>query len=436
MTKCNQIPLQFSSVKKRKVQVEFDGKEITSDAGVILLAEADKKIDLLSKLALRIPDNRRPASCDHSILGMLRQRVYGVALGYEDLNDHDYLRKDKAFQTAVGQDEPLASSATLCRFENTANREVAVAANKLMVESFIQSHSEAPEELILDFDATDDRVFGDQEGKHYHGYYQEYCFMPLYVFCGDQLLVSYLRPSNIDGARHSWAILSLLVKEFRKCWPKTRIIFRGDSGFCRDQMIRWCEKNEVFYIVAMGNNRVLKKFAIKNEKKTAKRFYLTKETTRCFGYFMYRAKSWKSKRKVIVKTERNENNSRSRFLISNLPWDPEILYTEVYCPRGDMENGIKQMQLDLFSDRTSCNDWWANQLRVIISSMAYILIDSIRRLGLKNTKLANATVGTIRLKLLKIGAVVTRNTRKVLLSFSSYFPYQEIFKKASLVLTG
>jgi hypothetical protein len=228
----------------------------------------------------------------------------------------------------------------------------------------------------------------------------------------------------------------LLVKEFRKKWPKTRIIFRADSGFCRDQMIRWCDENEVFYIVAMGNNSRLKNLAIKNEKKAAKRFYLTGETSRSFSYFKYRANKWKSKRKVIVKTERNENNSRSRFLITNLPWDPELLYTEVYCPRGDMENGIKQMQLDLFSDRTSCNDWWANQFRVLISSMAYVLLDNIRRLGLKNTKFAKATVGTIRLKLLKIGAVVTRNTRKVLLSFSSYFPYQEIFRKVSLSLTG
>lgn len=434
MTECKSEPLQFANTNGRKVEVNFEGKEVSSDAGVLLLKQADEKLGLLQKFADNMIDRRRVKSCDHSLLGMLRQKIFGLGLGYEDLNDHDQLRKDTGLQTAVGVDRDLASSPTLCRFENSADRSTAIAAHKAMFSVFVQSFSKPPKELILDFDPTDDRVHGNQQGRHFHGYYGHHCFLPLYVFCGDHLLVSYLRPSNIDGAKHSWAILALLVKALREVWPTVQITFRADSGFCRDQLLSWCERNRVGYIVGIGKNNRLRKLAVGTEKKAAREHYKSGERTRCFSFAKYRANSWKSKRKIIIKTERHEDGSSSRFLVTNIRGHSDHLYEDLYCLRGNMENGIKQVQLDLFSDRTSCNDWYANQFRVIASSMAYILLDAIRRIGLKDTKLARATVGTIRLKLLKVGAVISKNTRRIVLSFSSHYPDQNLFRTVTNAL--
>ena len=427
MTECKQIAFDFPTCKSRKIHVDFNGGEVTSDAGVLLLRQADRKLKLTEDLHRRLNDPRRQASCDHRQIEMLRQRIYALALGYEDLNDHETLRKDVALQTAAQTDQELASSSTLCRWENRANRETARLIAEWMIERFIRSYKKAPEELILDFDATDDLVHGKQEGRFFHGYYDHYCFLPLYVFCGEQLLVSYLRPSNIDGARHAWAILSLLVKRLRKAWPKAKIIFRGDSGFCRWRMLRWCEKQGVYYIVGLAKNIRLNEMAQPLLDRAKQHYEQTAQKQRLFGEIQYAALTWDRARRVIVKAEHTEQGSNPRYVVTNLEGDPQKLYDDVYCARGEMENRIKEQQLALFADRTSCTKWWANQFRLLLSSLAYLLLEAIRRLGLKGTELARAQCGTLRLKLLKIGAVIRRNSRRVYFHLSSACPYQSLF---------
>jgi hypothetical protein len=299
--------------------------------------------------------------------------------------------------------------------------------HEIFVEQFIASFEEAPKELILDFDATDDRVHGDQEGRSFHGYYGDWCFLPLYVFCQDQLLVSYLRKSNIDAAKHSWAILSLLTKRLRRQWPEVKIIFRGDSGFCRWKMLRWCEKNDVHYIVGIAQNKRLNALLEPQLLQSKVEFEASQQKARRFTWLSYKAESWDKERCIIGKAEHTSKGPNPRFVITSLRGDAQKMYDGVYCQRGEMENRIKEQQLGLFADRTSCHKWWANQFRLLLSSAAYLLIEAIRRLGLQGTELAQAQVGTIRLKLLKIGAVVLRNTRRIQLLMSSAFPYQQIF---------
>jgi hypothetical protein len=281
--------------------------------------------------------------------------------------------------------------------------------------------------LILDFDATDDAVHGRQEGRFFHGYYDRYCFLPLYVFCGDQLLCAYLRQSRIDGAKHAWAILALLVKRLRAEWPKVKITFRADSGFCRWKMLSWCERHGVDYIVGIAWNPRLNKAAAFWIGSAERCFKATREKQRLFAHFPYAAGKWNRKRRVILKAEHSQRGSNPRYVVTNLKGDAQRLYDRVYCARGDMENRIKEQQLDLFADRTSCHKWWANQFRLLLSSLAYTLLETIRRLALKGTELARAYVGTIRLKLLKIGAIVIRNTRRVRILLSDAHPHQALF---------
>lgn len=427
MTNRTPSQLRFPGCQRRRVEASFSGGHVTSDAGVLLLRQADRQSGLLASAAQALVDSRRRKSCAHSLLSMLRQRVYGLALGYEDLNDHDTLRADLALQTAVERDTELASAPTLCRFENRTDRETAWALHEVLVEQFIASHERPPKELILDFDATDDRVHGEQEGRFFHGYYDHYCFLPLYVFCGDRLLAAYLRPSKIDGAKHAGAILKLLVTRLRKVWPKVRIVFRGDSGFCRHWVLGWCERHGVEYIVGMAKNARLQALAQSRIDRAEERFDATGEKQRHFGQLRYAAASWKRARRVIVKTEHNAKGPNTRYIVTNMTGRAQALYDEVYCARGEMENRIKEQQLDLFADRTSCHRWWANQFRLLLASLAYTLMETIRRLGLTGTELARAQCKTIRLKLLKIGAVIVRNTRRVRVLLSSAYPYQNVF---------
>lgn len=427
MTDCKQTEWTFPTVKSRKVTVDFRGGDITSHGGVLLLRQVDRKIGLTDEAARLIPDERCSGKVEHTIEAMIRQRVYAIACGEEDLNDHHQLRNDLALQSATDRTDALASPSTLSRFENTANRRLAAKLQALFVEKFIASHQEVPKQIILDFDATDDAVHGDQEGRFFHGYYDQYCFLPLYVFCGSQLLCSYLRPSKIDGAKHAWAILSLLVKRLRKQWPNVQIIFRGDSGFCRWRMLRWCDNHGVDYIIGLARNTRLEAMGAALMERAQSAFEATKEKQRIFGEFMYAAGTWDRERRVIMKAEYSSKGSNPRLIITSLKGNPKELYDDTYCGRGDMENRIKEQQMDLFADRTSCHHWWANQFRLLLSSMAYVLFETIRRLGLKGTELANATCGTIRLKLIRIGAVVLRNTRRIRLHLSSAHPHQDIF---------
>lgn len=435
MTECTQESFEFPACKRRVVEANFEGGDITTDGGVLLLRQADRRLGLSEAIAGVLEDPRRKASVDHNDLDLLRQRLYALALGYEDLNDHDQLRQDLAIQTAVDRDRTLASSSTLCRWENRADRTHAWRMHEVLVEQFIGSFKRAPKRLILDFDATDDAIHGRQEGAQFHGYYDHYCFLPLYVFCKDQLLVSYLRQSQIDGAKHAWAILALLVKRLRQAWPKVKIIFRGDSGFCRWRMLSWCERHDVGYIVGIAKNNRLNALTTPLQQDASDCYTALGTKVRRFTEIQYAAGSWDHKRRVIAKIEHTDKGSNPRYVVTNLEGKPQSLYDKLYCARGDMENRIKESQLDMFGGRTSCHRWWPNQFRLLLSSLAYVLLESIRRLALKNTALARAYVGTLRLKLLKIGAVIVRNTRRVRFLLASGHPYQSLFFTAAARLS-
>lgn len=427
MTNCNPELFEFPSFDRRKIEGSFEGGDVSSDGGVMLLREADRRLGLCRAFDRGVADPRNPVLIEHRQIDLLRQRIFGIALGYEDLNDHDTLRRDAAWQSAIERDEELASSPTLCRLEGRANRATAWALSQVLVEQFIASFKQAPAELVLDFDATDDRVHGTQEGRAFHGYYGNWCFLPLYVFCGEQLLVSYLRPSNIDVARHAWAILKLLVSRLRQQWPGVRIIFRADSGFCRWKMLRWCDRRGVDYIVGLAKNSRLLALTAELMKKAAEQHRQSDEKQRLFQWLDYGALTWDKARSIIAKAEHSDQGSNPRFVVTSLKGDAQVIYDTVYCGRGEMENRIKEQQLGLFADRTSCHGWWANQFRVLLSSAAYVLVEAIRRLGLVGTELARAQVGTIRLKLLKVGTVILRNTRRIRLLYSSAYPYRELF---------
>lgn len=435
MTKCNTPSIAFSSCKGRQIQTDFNGGEITSDAGALLLRQADRKLKLTEQIARKIDDPRCPGKCHHKTVDLLRQRVYAIALGYEDLNDHDTLRKETAFQTAVNRDNELASSSTLCRFENSVNQQTLWQISATLVEAFVQSFKKPPRRLVLDFDATDDPVHGDQVGRFFHGYYDCYCFLPLYVFCGKHLLAAYLRPSLIDPARGAWGILKMLTDRFRQVWPDVKIVFRADSGFCRHRMFNWCDKNNIEYIVGIARNSRLLEQAEPFLAQAQWTYLVTGEKVRLFGDIGYAAKSWKYARRVIVKAEHGRRGRNPRFVVTNLQGDAQELYDDLYCARGEAENRIKEQQLQLFSDRTSCMNRLPNQLRVLLSAVAYTLMEAIRRLGLPGTLLSNACCETIRLKLFKIGAVVLRNTRRVRLMLSSAYPYQALFTTVAARLT-
>jgi len=353
MTKCTKQPMLFSSLQRRKIHADFDGGQITSDAGVLLLREVDQRIRLIDAIDACIRDPRDPDAITHTQRAMLAQRILAIALGYEDLNDHQSLRNDPLMHVAtnrgIDDDQPLASTPTLWRLEDRVNRKAMVKIVEVFVEQFIASHAAPPEQIILDFDATDDRLHGQQEGRFFHGYY---CYLPLYVFCGDQLLVPYLRPSKIDGARHSRAILKLLVRRFREAWPDVRIIFRGDSGFCRWKLMRWCDRNGVYYILGLAKNAVLKRMAQRTIPAEIN-YERTGDKQRLFGSFGYKAGSWDRPRRAIIKAEHSDLAANPRFVVTNMPGDEQELYDQGYCQRGDMENRIKEQQLGLFADRTS-----------------------------------------------------------------------------------
>ena len=431
MTDCTQEPLAFPRCKGRRVEARFSGGAITSDAGALLLRAADRRLGLSAQVARALHDPRRQASCTHDVRSLVRQRLYGLALGYEDLNDHDDLRADPALQTAVDQDRPLASASTLCRFEQRADREVALRLHEVLIGQFIASYQRPPRRLILDFDATDDAVHGQQQGRGFHGYYDRYCFLPLYVFCGHRPLVSYLRTSRIDAARHAWAILALLVRRLRRVWPKVKITLRADSGFCRWRMLRWCETHDVDYIVGIARNARLHARAAPWRDAARDAFARSGKKQRRFGTFTYAAKSWDRPRRVIVKAEHSARGANPRYVLTRLKGASRDLYARLYCARGDMENRIKEQQLDLFADRTSCHRWWPNQYRLLLSTLAYTLLHAIRARALAGTRLARACAGTIRLRLLKAGAVVLRNTRRVQLLPSSTWPHADLFRRAA-----
>ena len=422
--------IDFGRLGRRKIEGRFDGGSMTSDAGVMLLAEVDRRLGLLGAAARCIADPRDALLITHSVRDMLRQRVYGLALGWEDLNDHGALRQDVAMQTAVGVERDIASAPTLCRLEKWADRATAWKLHELLVEQFIASFDSPPEEVVLDFDATDNPLHGQQEARFFHGYYDSYCYLPLYVFCGQQLLCAYLRPSNIDGARHTAAILKLLVRRLRQAWPGVRVVFRADSGFCRQRILNWCERSGVHYIVGLARNARLQAQVALAELWLQDEYERSRAKQRLVGEFDYAAQSWPHERRVITRLEWGEQGCNPRFVVTNLGGDAQALYDGLYCQRGEAENRIKEAQVGLFATRTSCHVLHSNQLRMLLAALGYVLIERLRALALQGTELAAAQVDTLRIKLLKVAAVITRNTRRIRLYLASHWPSAPILAHA------
>lgn len=458
-TQCTQEQLEFQGLGARKVQGAFDGGYISSDGGALLLREVDARLGITQRLAACFTDHRRQEFVEHRVLELLRQRVYGLALGYEDLNDHDALSLDPLLGLAAGKPDPeglvrrrerdrgraLASHCTLNRLELTAekldpkNRYRKIVHHparfeELFVDLFLDAFEQAPEEIILDFDATDDPIHGEQEGRFFHGYYGNYCYLPLYVFCGDHLLVAKLRTADRDGSDGSKETLAFLAERIRKRWPRVRIIVRGDSGFARDDLMTWCEDNGVYFVLGLAKNkRLLQKIGQEIVEARAL-FDAAQHAARVFTHFQWSTRnSWTRPRRVIAKAEHLAKGANPRFIATNLDAayaTPQALYENVYCARGEMENRIKEQQLDLFADRTSTHTMRANQLRLWFSSAAYVLVAALRRTALQGTSMAQSTCGSIRLKLLKIGAQIRLSVRRVCVHFASACPYQGVFRQA------
>ena len=432
MTKRNLTLDLFPMVQGRKVEVDFEGGDVTSNGGVLLLGLADRALGGISqRIARCIPDKRRQASCDHSLPSMVRQAVYSLCLGHEDLVDQRDLRHDIALQTAVGKDKPLASDSTLGRIARLATAQTNWKLNEILVNTYIESHKgQAPREIILDFDATDVQLHGTQEGRFFHGHYNGYCYLPLFVFAGKHPLCAILRPADRGPSRGALAVLAGLVHRLRHAWPDVRIVWRADAAYCRDHILRWCEQNRVGYVVGIQPNPVLEKSSVAVRMEAEEVFFQTAQWQKLFDEVEYRAGTWKISRRVVVKAERNSFGPNTRYVVTNLPGEPRHIYADIYCARGEMENRFKETQADLFGSRLSHGGFQENWMRMLMSVMAYLLQHALRTIGLKGEKEERSTCSTVRNKLLKIGAVVTRNTRRIRMHLSSAHPDERLFRLA------
>jgi hypothetical protein len=414
------------------IEANFEGGDLSSDGGLMLLRQIDARTGLSRLAAKALTERRAPGRIRHRLRDVLAQRLYGLCCGYEDLNDHDALRADLLMQTAVGRDQPLARSPTLCRLEMGATRADAWALHRVLVEHFISSFATAPKALILDVDASDVPLHGDQELKQFHGYYDHHCYLPLYVFCGQSMLACLLRPSRIDGAKHAAAVLRLLVGRLRQAWPEVRIIIRGDSGFCRQRLIRWCERAGVRYLIGLARNKRLQARVQPAEAVLARNYEHTGQKQRLVSEFTYAADSWNRPRRVITRLEYGSQGINPRFIVTNIVGaDAGTLYDGLYCARGEAENRIKEAQLDLFGTRASCHRFAANQFRLLLAALAYTLMQRLRETALAGTELARASAATIRVRLLKIGAAIVRNTRRIRILLASHHPLRHVYAHAA-----
>lgn len=436
MPKCTQDRIVFGRLGRRVIEADFSGGELSSDGGLLLLRQVDEHLGLSRAAAAVIPDPRDPERIHHGLRELLAQRLYGLCCGYEDLNDHKALRADLLMQTAVGSDELLASAPTFSRLENRATRAQAVALHGVLVDQFVASHAPAPQELVLDIDASDVPLHGEQELKQFHAYYDHHCYLPLYVFCGQSLLACVLRPSQIDGAKHAAAVIKLLIDRLRRSWPDTKFIVRADSGFCRRRLLQWCERSNVGYIVGLARNSRLHEAVQVAEASLADAYLISGIKQRLIGEFNYAAKSWSHERRVITRLEYGEQGTNPRFVVTNLQGDAQALYDTLYCQRGEAENRIKEAQLDLFGTRASCSRFIANQFRLLLAALAYTLMQRLRALALQGSELERASAATIRVRLLKIGAAIHRNTRRVSVMLASHHPLRDVFAYAAAALAA
>lgn len=454
-TECIADLFGFAPVEGRRVEAAFDGGAITSDAGALLLGSVDRAIGLLDRFAGCFEDHRDADLIEHQVRTLIGQRVFGLALGYEDLNDHDHLRHDPLLAVLLGKLEakrsdcaPIAGKSTLNRLELSRAEPTkyhrishdAAAIENLLVDLFVEAHERAPDQIVLDLDATDDPLHGDQEGRFFHGYYDSYCYLPLYVTCGRHLLAAKLRRSNIDGAAGVEVELARIVGRIRAKWPLVRILVRADSGFAREWLMAWCEENGVDYVFGLARNERLAAEIEWHLARARAESERTGEPARRFKDFQWTTrKSWSRRRRVVAKAEWTQDEANPRFIVTSLSRaevDGRHLYEKIYCARGDMENRIKECQIDMFADRTSAATMRANQLRLWLSSMAYVLLCALRRIGLSHTRFAKASCGSIRLALLKIGAVVTTSVRRVKIAMASGCPCQHEFREAHALLAA
>jgi hypothetical protein len=443
MTECNQETFSFAAHFSRRVEAGFTAGQVSSDAGALLLRQAERKINLLGRLARCFSDERNQKLVEHPVAEMLSQRIYGLALGYEDLNDHEQLRSDPVFGLLSGKREleaPLAGKSTLNRLELTGRtgRYHKVdywprAIDRLLVDLYIESHAAMPERVVLDLDATDIPLYGHQPERFFHGYYDSYCYLPLYIFAGDQLLCARLRPANQDAAAGSVEEVKRIVEQLRARWPEVTIVLRADSGFCREELMAWCEVNHVDYAFGLARNARLAKIIGAEMHQARLQHQSSGKAARVFAEFNYRThKSWSCARRVVAKAEYLDKGENPRFVVTSLSaqqWAAQDLYEKFYCARGEMENRIKE-QMCLFADRLSTDEMRGNQLRLYFSALAYTLVEALRRLALKGTQWAQAQVDTIRLKLFKIGAIVRISVRRILLQMSSAYPWKDIYARA------
>ena len=435
MPKCTDETVEFGRVGRRVVEASFDGGDIVSDGGVLLLKQVDERLGLTRAAAQALGDERRASSVRHSVQTLLAQRIYGLCLGWSDVCDHNVLRNDLVLQTAVGRAEPLGSAPTLSRLETSATSEHAAALHEVLMRQFIASHAKAPKELVLDVDATHVPLHGEQERGHFHAYYDNYCYLPLYVFAGQDMLACVLRPSDRDPASVVSALIKRLLVPLRRAWPKTKIIVRADSGFCRPRVLQRLERWGVQYIIGLQKNSRLAQQVDMAELALADQYAAKQTKQRMFGEFTYAAKTWDKERRVIARLEHGPQGGNPRYIVTNLKGSAKALYERRYCARGEAENRIKEAQLDLFGRRASCHRFQANQLRLLLAGLAYTLMINLRRLALQGTELATACTATIRTRLLKIGAAVLRNTRRVRVLLASAHPMKHVFITAARALS-
>jgi hypothetical protein len=450
-TECSEKLFEFHPLGGREVRVGFEGGAITSDGGGLLLREVEKRTGIVERFAACFRDHREAERVEHTVRELVAQRVYGLALGYEDLNDHDELRRDPLLAVLVEKEDPsgedrvrtrdrgkaLAGKSTLNRLELTREKvgekerykKIALdagAVDRLLVQVFLDSYAQAPQEIVLDVDATDDPLYGHQEGRFFHGYYGDYCYLPLYIFCGQALLCGRLRVSNLDASAGCVEELQRIVKQIREAWPQVKITLRGDSGFCREELMQWCEAEGIDYVLGLAKNERLKAEIVTELEIAAAEYRQTGKAARVFKQFSYQTRdSWSRARRVVAKAEHLEKGANPRFVVTSFGpqvWEARALYEELYCARGEMENRIKE-QLMLFADRTSTAFLRSNQVRLYFSSIAYLLIEALRRLGLQGTELAHAQATTLRLKVLKIGALIRVTVRKIWVALAAGYPY-------------
>ena len=443
MTECNQEAFAFTAHFSRRVEAGFTAGQVSSDGGALLLREVDLKINLLGRLAGCFTDGRSPLLVTHQLSEMLSQRIYGLALGYEDLNDHEQLRADPLLAVLSGKrqlDQPLAGKSTLNRLELVGRtgryHKITYSAesiDRLLCDLYLESHRAMPQQIVLDLDATDIPLYGHQPERFFHGYYDSYCYLPLYIFCGDQLLSARLRPANQDAAAGAVEEVSRIATQLRERWPEVKIVLRADSGFCREELMGWCEAHRVDYLFGLARNQRLRRIIGAEMHQAHILHRASGQPARVFAEFSYRThKSWSCSRRVVAKAEYLDKGENPRFVVTSLTpgeWAAQDLYEKFYCARGEMENRIKE-QMCLFADRLSTDEMKGNQLRLYFSALAYTLMEALRRLGLKGTEWAQAQVNTIRLKLLKIGAIVRISVRRVLLQLSSAYPWKGIYARA------